>query len=110
MSLCIKTKFELQFNNIYSYKFANMVKCKIHECNKRAGYGYVYKEHIYCKDHKDTDMIDTLNRICKCNKRASFGMLNDDFPTCCKNCKSDKMWLILKIKNVLAVQSLIMDF
>ena len=68
------------------------VLCKFKDCITRAIFGYDKNKVIYCKKHKEINMIDVKHKKCKCDKsRPTFGYESDMKAICCKLCKNNDM-------------------
>ena len=64
--------------------------CEFENCRKKANYGYFFQKVERCKEHKG----DRKQRykICRCGKHdPKFGLPNDNRPSYCSKCKTDKM-------------------
>ena len=69
----------------------NAKLCQYTGCHTRATFGTEQKKPIYCAEHRQTDMIDVVNRICNypgCKVQARFG-LEPGQVTRCGTHKSD---------------------
>lgn len=72
------------------------MKCKFESCNTHANYGYELKKPMFCAKHKEADMKDVNNPICKkenCEKRAFYG---DDKPVHCRTHKNKEEINVVK--------------
>jgi hypothetical protein len=78
-----------------------MVKCKQQECGRDARYGDKEdRKALFCKDHKDTDMVSVVGPKCegfdeltqeRCNTTASFGTSDENKKRFCKTHKDPDM-------------------
>ncbi len=60
-------------------KYKKMTKCK--DCDRQASFGYKGGQRMFCKEHRDDDMISISGKVCvfsSCPRRASFGYTKTD--------------------------------
>lgn len=61
------------------------VYCRSGNCTKYCSYGHEYKKPLYCKDHKEPDMIYVTREMCKftgCRISRIFGIKGGDAEYC----------------------------
>jgi hypothetical protein len=70
-----------------------MVKCNETDCDKTAIYGITYKKGVKCSSHRDSVMVNVINKRCvECViKRPVFGLVKSK-PTHCGDCKTTEMF------------------
>ena len=80
------------------------VKCKTcfdKGCTKQPSFNFLgLKQALYCKEHKNIDMIDVLNKICLfegCKKHSSFNNPGEKQGLYCK--KHIKLGMV-NVKNI----------
>jgi hypothetical protein len=64
-----------------------MTICVNEICTKKATFNILGQKAKFCAEHKDSDMVDVLNKKCECNSsqpRWNFPGLK---PLCCVSCK-----------------------
>ena len=57
--------------------FLDMTKCKAENCLKNGVFGYVGSKENFCKIHKQSNMIDIINKKCEfenCNYQPTYDM------------------------------------
>ena len=71
-----------------------MVRCQNTECQKIELFGLYGKKAIYCKSHKQDNMIDVKHKNCikeGCNIRPNYNLASETKPIYCFEHKTENM-------------------
>ena len=78
-----------------------MPLCNYDGCHKEsANYGLIQGGHLFCKEHKTSDMVNLSSNKCQeenCNTVPSFGIEHGKRTHCGKHKTSDMIYLISNI-------------
>jgi hypothetical protein len=72
--------------------------CQYNDCNIEATFGVEKGKRIFCKKHKNSNMISVIHEVCKCGVRPSYNLQGEKKGICCKKCKTDSMVNIISNK------------
>lgn len=69
-----------------------MLNCEETDCKSEATYGFKFATPQYCKSHGESKGAKPQYKVCKCGGSVPrFKAPEDEKPTCCSKCKTDKM-------------------